>query len=81
VKRSSTGYRFIHTALDDGSRLAYSEIHHDEQATTAAGFWRRAGGHRRIPRRSGMARLPGCCATKTSHRGAINLVDGRFQLA
>jgi transposase InsO family protein len=42
VKRSSVGYRFIHTALDDRTRLAYSEIHHDEQAVTAAGFWRRA---------------------------------------
>ena len=36
------GYRFIHTALDDRSRLVYSETHDDEQATTAAGFWERA---------------------------------------
>jgi transposase InsO family protein len=42
VKRSSTGYRFIHTALDDRTRLAYSEILTDEQAVTAAAFWRRA---------------------------------------
>lgn len=42
VKRSTTGYRFIHTAIDDCTRLAYSEIHDDEQAVTAAGFWRRA---------------------------------------
>jgi transposase InsO family protein len=42
VKRSSTGYRFIHTAIDDCTRLAYSEIHDDEQAVTAAGFWQRA---------------------------------------
>ena len=40
VKRSTTGDRFIHT--DYCSRLAYSEIHDDEQAVTAAGFWRRA---------------------------------------
>ena len=42
VKRSSVGDRFIHTALDDRTRLAYSEILHDEQAVTAAAFWRRA---------------------------------------
>jgi Integrase core domain len=36
------GYAFVHSAVDDHSRLAYSEIHDDEQATTAVGFWRRA---------------------------------------
>ena len=36
------GYRYIHTAIDDRTRIAYSEIHDNEQATTAAGFWRRA---------------------------------------
>jgi transposase InsO family protein len=36
------GYRYIHTALDDRTRLVYSEIHRDEQAVTAAGFWTRA---------------------------------------
>jgi transposase InsO family protein len=33
------GYRYIHSALDDRTRLVYSEIHRDEQAATAAGFW------------------------------------------
>jgi transposase InsO family protein len=42
TKRASTGYRYLHTAIDDRTRLAYSEIHYDEQAATAAGFWRRA---------------------------------------
>jgi transposase InsO family protein len=36
------GYAFVHSAVDDHSRLAYSEIHDDEQATTAIAFWRRA---------------------------------------
>ncbi len=36
------GYRYLHTALDDRSRLVYSEILDDEQAVTAAGFWGRA---------------------------------------
>lgn len=36
------GYRFIHSAVDDCTRIAYSEIHSDEKAITAAEFWRRA---------------------------------------
>ena len=36
------GYRYLHTALDDCSRLVYSEILDDEQGPTAAAFWRRA---------------------------------------
>jgi transposase InsO family protein len=36
------GYRYIHTAIDDRTRIVYSEIHTDEKADTAAGFWNRA---------------------------------------
>lgn len=36
------GYAFIHSAIDAHSRLAYSEIHDNEQAVTAIAFWRRA---------------------------------------
>jgi transposase InsO family protein len=39
---SGAGYRYIHTAIDDRTRLAYSEVLHDEQAATAAGFLARA---------------------------------------
>ena len=39
---AGVGYRFIHTAIDDRTRLAYSEILDDEQAVTAAEFWIRA---------------------------------------
>ena len=35
-------YSFIHTAVDDHSRLAYSEIHTDERKETAVAFWHRA---------------------------------------
>lgn len=38
----SRGFRFLHHAVDDYSRLAYSEIHGDEQGVTAAAFWSRA---------------------------------------
>jgi transposase InsO family protein len=36
------GYAFVHSAIDDHSRLAYSEVHDDEKAATAAAFWVRA---------------------------------------
>jgi len=36
------GYSYIHSAVDDHSRLAYSEILADEQGPTAAAFWLRA---------------------------------------
>jgi transposase InsO family protein len=36
------GYSFIHTAVDDHTRLAYSEILPDERKETAAAFWQRA---------------------------------------
>ena len=39
---SGAGYRYIHTAIDDRTRVAYSALHTNEQADTAAGFWLRA---------------------------------------
>ncbi|NYF58551.1 transposase InsO family protein [Micromonospora purpureochromogenes] len=36
------GYAFLHTALDDHSRLAYTEILNDETRQTATAFWQRA---------------------------------------
>ncbi|GGR07866.1 hypothetical protein GCM10010195_73380 [Kitasatospora griseola] len=36
------GYCHIHTAVEDHTRLAYSEILPDERQETAAGFWQRA---------------------------------------
>ena len=41
-RRNHLGYAFIHSATDAHSRLAYSEIHYDEQASTAIGFFARA---------------------------------------
>lgn len=41
-RSSRVGYRYIHTALDDRSRVVYSEVLDDEQGATAAAFWRRA---------------------------------------
>lgn len=43
VKRTGrVGYDYVHSAVDDHSRLAYSEIHADEKGVTAAGFLIRA---------------------------------------
>lgn len=42
ARRSSVGFDYIHSAVDDHSRLAYSEVHADEKAVTCADFLRRA---------------------------------------
>jgi integrase-like protein len=42
-RRTGLGYDFVHSMVDDHSRLAYSEILSDERSTTCAGFLRRAG--------------------------------------
>jgi transposase InsO family protein len=36
------GHAYVHTAVDDHTRLASTEVHDDETAATAIGFWRRA---------------------------------------
>ncbi|MFF1880633.1 IS481 family transposase [Pseudarthrobacter sp. NPDC058196] len=41
-RRAGTGYAYLHHAVDDHSRLAYSEILADEKKETAAAFWLRA---------------------------------------
>lgn len=40
--RGTAGYRYLHSAVDDRTRVVYSEVLDDEQAWTAAAFWRRA---------------------------------------
>jgi len=42
AKRARVGYEFVHSTVDDHSRLAYSELHRDERAATVAGFLERA---------------------------------------
>ena len=41
-KKKGRGYAFVHHAVDDHSRLAYSEILGDERKETAAAFFERA---------------------------------------
>jgi transposase InsO family protein len=40
--RTGVGFDYVHSAVDDHTRLAYSEIHSDEKAVTCADFLRRA---------------------------------------
>jgi transposase InsO family protein len=43
IKKSATpGYAYLHHAIDDHSRLAYSEILADERKETVVAFWTRA---------------------------------------
>ena len=41
-KQTKIGYDYVHTAIDDHTRLAYSEIHDDEKDATSAAFLHRA---------------------------------------
>lgn len=41
-RKRGPGYDYVHTVIDDHSRLAYAEIHDDEKGATAAGVLERA---------------------------------------
>jgi transposase InsO family protein len=41
-RKNGPGYDYVHSVVDDCSRLAYSEIHADERAPTCAEFFERA---------------------------------------
>ncbi len=41
-KKARIGFDYVHSMVDDHTRLAYCEIHPDEQGDTAAGFLERA---------------------------------------
>jgi transposase InsO family protein len=43
-KRMRIGHEFVHSVIDDHSRLAYSELHADERAETVTAFVKRALG-------------------------------------
>ncbi|NHU86434.1 IS481 family transposase [Kocuria sp. JC486] len=45
VRGRGNGYDFVHSMVDDHSRLAYSEIHDDEKAGTCAAFLTRAAAY------------------------------------
>jgi len=44
-RRGTTGWEYVHIAIDDATRLAYVEVLSDEKASTAVGFLRRAVKH------------------------------------
>lgn len=41
-KKAKTGYEYVHSVVDDHTRIAYSEVLPNEQADTCAGFFERA---------------------------------------
>lgn len=41
-KRMRVGHEFVHSIIDDHSRLVFSELHPDERAATVTGFVERA---------------------------------------
>jgi transposase InsO family protein len=43
-RRNTTGWEFVHVAVDDCTRLAYAEVLADEKATTVIAFLKRAVG-------------------------------------
>ena len=45
TRRGKIGYWYIHNAVEDCTRLAYSELLTDERKETAAGFWLRANAY------------------------------------
>jgi len=54
TRGTRVGYVYLHTAIDDHSRLAYTEELADEKGATAAGFWARAV---RFFRRHGITKI------------------------
>jgi transposase InsO family protein len=44
-RKTKVGYDYVHSLVDDHSRLAYSEILADERADTVAEFYERAAGY------------------------------------
>jgi transposase InsO family protein len=44
-KRMRVGYEWVHSLVDDHSRYAYSELHHDDRAATVTGFVERGLAH------------------------------------
>jgi transposase InsO family protein len=55
AKRERVGFEWVHSLVDDHSRLAYSELHRDEKAATVTGFVERGlaffAGHAIEPKR------------------------------
>jgi transposase InsO family protein len=44
-RKAGVGYDYVHSVVDDNSRLAYCEIHDDERADTVCEFFERAIDH------------------------------------
>jgi transposase len=76
-KRQRVGWEFVHSIVDDHSRLAYSELHRDERAGTVVGFVERAlaffENHAIKPKRL----ISDNACTYTHNRALAQLLSGR----
>ena len=73
------GYVYLHTAIDDHSRLAYTEELLDEKGVTAAGFWARAV---KFFKRHGIRRVltdNGACYRSFAFAGALTATRTRHK--
>jgi len=50
ARTGRVGYAYLHSAVDDHSRFAYTEVLDDEKGATAAAFWLRAAAYFAPPR-------------------------------
>jgi hypothetical protein len=76
-KRSGVGYEFAHSAVDDHSRLAYTELYPDERAASITAFTERALWFLRFPRDRGEAaddRQPLLLAPATAACASCSLI-------
>ncbi|MDQ0957825.1 hypothetical protein QFZ66_001703 [Streptomyces sp. B4I13] len=72
------GYTYLHTAINDHSRLAYTEALDDEKAVTAAAFWHRSVARQRLllPL-SHLGRCPGRDGNEAQAHQAVHATDKR----
>lgn len=80
--RSQMGFNYTHSAVDDHTRLAHSEIHDDEKVATCAGFLTRAAANLPPPRHHPHRTLPDEMRSRTpdgplAERGSVADARGR----
>jgi transposase InsO family protein len=74
-RRTTTGWEFVHIAIDDATRLAYAEVLPDETAKTAVGFLGRAV---RFYRRYGIRAEALLTDNGSAYRSAIHAIACRI---
>jgi transposase InsO family protein len=75
VRRGTTGWEYVHVAVDDATRLAYVEVLPDEKAKTAIGFLGRAV---RFYRRYGISAESVLTDNGSAYRSAVHAIACRI---